>query len=104
MRPRTASPRNSRRSFEGAPPSCSPHQLRWAKACCNNVRSAKVWPSRSARTAAPSAPASTRLELGVDVVNSVPDRAQVLEVLVVDAEPHRSFAQLLFQGFDQLNQ
>ena len=35
----------------------------------------------------PLAPASTRLELGVDVVNSVPDRAQVLEILVVDAEP-----------------
>ena len=31
--PSTASPRNSRRSLEGAPPSCSPHQLRWARAC-----------------------------------------------------------------------
>src|SRR6202034_328216 len=104
MRPRTASPRNSRRSLEGAPPSCSPHQLRCARACCRRLKSAKEWPSRSASAAAPSAPGSTRLELGVDVVNCVPDRAQVLEVLVIDAEPHRSFAQLLFQGFDQLNQ
>src|ERR1700729_4095191 len=104
MRPRTASPRNSRRSLDGAPPSCSPHQLRWARACCRRLKSAKVWPSRSASAAAPSAPGSTRLELGVGVVNCIPDRAQVLEVLVVDAETHRSFAQLLFQGFDQLNQ
>src|ERR1700733_7108945 len=104
MSPRTASPRNSRRSFEGAPPSCSPHQLRWARACCRRLKSAKEWPSRSASAAAPSAPGSTRLEFGVDVVNCVPDRAQVLEVLVIDAEAHRSFAQLLFQGFDQLNQ
>src|SRR5580698_983212 len=104
MRPRTASPRNSRRSLEGAPPSCSPHQLRWARACWSRLRSPKLWPTRSASSAAPPAPASTRLELGVDVVNGIPDRAQVLEVLVVDAETHRSFAQLLFQGFDQLNQ
>src|SRR5271154_3426577 len=104
MRPRTASPRNSRRSLEGAPPSCSPHQLRGARACCRRLKSAKEWPSRSASAAAPSAPGSTRLELGVDVVNCVPDRAQVLEVLVIDAEPHRAFAQLLFQGLDQLNQ
>ena len=44
------------------------------------------------------------LELGVDVVNCVPDRAQVLEVLVVDAETDRALPQLLFQGFDQLDQ
>src|SRR5271169_2492053 len=103
MRPSTASPRNSRRSLDGAPPSCSPHQLRCARACCRRLRSPKVWPSRSARLAAPSAPASTPLELGVDVVNSVPDRAQVLEVLVVDAESNRALPQLLFERLDQLD-
>src|SRR5580693_3024449 len=104
MSPRTASPRNSRRSFEGAPPSCSPHQLRCASACCKRLMSPKLWPNRSASVAAPSAPASPRLELGVDVVNGVTDGSQVFEVFIVNAEPDGPLPQLFFQALDQLDQ
>src|ERR1039458_4809914 len=104
MSPRTASPRNSRRSLEGAPPSRSPHQLRWASACCKRPMSPKVWPNRSASLAAPSAPASPRLELGVDVVNGVSDGSEVFKVFVIDAEPHGPLSQLFFQSLDKLDQ
>src|SRR5580658_9195044 len=102
MSPKTASPRNSSRSLEGAPPSCSPHQLRCASACCNRLRSLKVWPNRSARAAAPSAPASPRLELGVDVVNGIADGSQVFKVFIVNAEPDGPLPQFFFQGLHQL--
>ena len=39
-----------------------------------------------------------------DVVDGVPHRLQVLEVLVVDAEADRALAQLLLEGLDQLDQ
>src|SRR6185437_7298378 len=82
----------------------SPHQLRCARACCRRLRSPKVWPRRAARTTAPSAPVSSLLELGVDVVNGVTDRAQVLEILVVDAEADGALPQLLLERLDQLDQ
>src|SRR5208282_1921384 len=90
------------RSLEGAPPSCSPHQLRWASAFCKRPMSPKPWPSRRASASAPSAPASPRLEFGVDVVNGVSDGAQIFKVFIVDAEPHGPLPQLLFQPLDQL--
>src|ERR1700722_12353345 len=104
MRPSTASPRNSRRSLDGAPPSCSPHQLRWASACWRRLMSLNSWPNRSASAAAPSAPASPRLELGVDVVNGVSDGSEIFKVFIIDAEPHGPLPQFLFQPLDQLDQ
>src|ERR1700677_5199751 len=104
MRPSTASPRNSSRSLEGAPPSCSPHQLRWASACCRRLMSPNSWPNRSASAAAPSAPGSPRLELGVDVVNGVSDGAEIFKVFIIDAEPHGPLPQLFFEPLDQLDQ
>src|ERR1700679_2404399 len=61
-----------------------------------------LWPSRSASAAAPSAPASPRLELGVDVVNGVSDSAQVFKVFIIDTEPDGPLPQLLFQALHQL--
>src|SRR5580704_5130195 len=66
--------------------------------------STKVWPSRSASPAAPSATASPRLELGVDVVNGVSDGTEILKVFIIDAEPHGPLSQLLFQSLDQLDE
>ena len=104
MSPSTASPRNSKRSLDGAPPSCSPHQLRCARACCRRLRSPKVWPSRAASTAAPSAPASPLLELGDHVVDGVPHGPEVFEVFILDPEPHGALPQLFLEGLHQLDQ
>ena len=43
-------------------------------------------------------------EAGDDVVDGVADRLEVLEVLVLDAEPDRALAELLLEGLDQLDQ
>src|SRR2546430_637599 len=120
MRPSTASPRNSRRSFDRES-SFSAHHDRWAIAVDSNDGSVNCRPSRSARASscsafdrvrAPSAAgaASGRrpwlrgLELGDDVVDGVANRLQVLEVLVVDAEPHGALAELLLQRLDELDE
>ena len=38
------------------------------------------------------------------VVDGVPHGAKLFEVLVIDAESDRALAQLLFEGFHQLDQ
>ena len=108
-RPSTASPRNSSRSLEGTP-SCSPHQLRCESAWCEERRVGERVPQpfgelRRAPVvhvhARADQPASS---LAYDVVDGVAHRAQVLEVLVIDAEAHRPLAQLLLQRLHQLDQ
>src|SRR5829696_1057119 len=117
--PSTASPRNSRRSFEGWP-GVSAHQERWATARSRSSGSPKVWPRRAARPVRASAGGrrsgrasdATRrsavavraLEAGADVVDGITDRPEVLEVLVLDAEAAGPLRQLLFDGLDQLDQ
>ena len=48
--------------------------------------------------------ASAPSELGAHVVHGVPHGAQLLEVLVVDAEPDRTLAELLLEAFHQLDE
>src|SRR3954451_4076254 len=64
-------------------------------------------PSRSARLSRTSPARITppsRLEFRDHVVDGVPDRLQVFEVLVVDAEPDRALSELLFQRLDQFDE
>src|SRR5918993_4508450 len=118
-RPSTASPRNSRRSFDGCP-GVSAHQERWATARSSSSGSRKSRPRRSAsafRASAGgrrsgrvrdatrrSAVAVRALEAGADVVDGITDRPEVFEVLVLDAEAAGSLRQLLLDGLDQLDQ
>src|SRR5664279_1403185 len=64
--------------------------------------SPKLWPNRTASASAPPAPASPRLELGVDVVNGVSDGSEIFKVFIINAEPHGPLPQLFFQALDQL--
>src|SRR5437764_10588710 len=104
-RPRTASPRNSRRSFDSVP-GFSAHQDRWARARVKSASSPKRRPNRSRRksSAACSVRSTALAEAGDHVIDGVANSLQVFEVLVVDAEADRAFAQLLLQGLHQLDQ
>src|ERR1039458_3221212 len=103
--PTTGSPRNSSRSLE----------TRWCSAAydecvtaISSVASASSRPIAWATARRPSEAAATcrsaRLQSHLDVVDGVAHRLQVLEVLVVDPEPDRALAQLLFERLDQLDQ
>src|SRR3954462_14999615 len=101
--PRTASPRNSRRSFDGSP-GISAHHDRCDIARRSIRGSTNSYPRRSlSAERSGSAPGrSGVLDAGVDVVDGVAHRLQVLEVLVLDAEPDGPFRELLLQRLDEL--
>ena len=51
-----------------------------------------------------SSPVSGRSQFGDHVIDSVADGAEVLEVLVLDAEPDRPLAELFLEALDELDQ
>src|SRR3954471_22064024 len=103
-RPSTASPRNSSRSF-GSSPGCSAHQLRWRTARPSSSGSANSWPTRSPSAVMGSTGSSgSGADAAEDVVDGIAHRLQVLEVLVVDAEPHGALTDLLLERLDQLDE
>src|SRR5438132_9077631 len=103
--PSTASPRNSSRSLDSVP-GFSAHHERWARAKVKRASSWKWRPTRCRREASASCSVSSTAlsEAGDHVVDGIAHRLQVLEVLVVDAEPHRPLAELLLQRFHELDQ
>src|SRR3954452_24941392 len=98
--PRTASPRNSRRSFDSSP-SFSEHQDRCATECRSSSASTKDQPRRPANASRARACSG---ESGADVVDGVTHGLQVLEVFVLDPEPDGALAHLLLDRLDQLDQ
>src|SRR5688572_840365 len=99
-RPSTASPRNSRRSFDGIP-ACSEHHDRCATDRSSSSGSLNVQPIRPARA---STAWSCSGKSGADVVDGVAHGLQVLEVFVLDAEPDGALAHLLLDRLDQLDE
>ena len=106
-RPSTASPRNSSRSFDW-PPACSAHHDRCARRGSSSSGSANGVAEplgrarqRLGRIGSQRRRRSTRAD---DVVDGVAHGLQVLEVLVLDAEPDGALAELLLEGLDQLDQ
>src|SRR5579885_2330970 len=102
-RPRTASPRNSRRSFDSEP-GFSAHQLRWASAADSRPRSANGLPSRSWSASSPATGSRSSLRSEEHVVDCVSHRLEVGQVLVVDVEADRALAQLLLERLHQLDE
>src|SRR5438270_8943501 len=107
--PSTESPRNSRRSFEASSVVSAHHDL-WAMACWRSSTSPGSCPSRrasasiSARHGPCGSDSSGGLELGDHVVDGVTDGLEILQVLVLDPEPHRPLPQLLLETLDQLDE
>src|SRR5688572_9057724 len=99
-RPSTASPRNSRRSFDRIP-ACSEHHERCATARRSSSGSAKSQPIRPASEASAW---SCSGKSGADVVDGVAHGLQVLEVFVLDPEADGALAHLLFDGLDELDE
>ena len=101
--PSTASPRNSSRSLDGWP-ACSAHHERCTRAGARRS-GARSRPRRSTSCGRLGyRKGDGVLEPADDVVDGVAHRLQVLEVLVVDAEPDGALAQLLLEGLDQLDE
>src|SRR4051794_1749728 len=102
--PSTASPRNSSRSFDAAPGDSATHD-RWARARSSSSRSLKRWASRPPRASSASCSLSSGGgHLGDHVVDGVPHRLEVLEVLVLDPKADRAFTDFLLDGFDELDE
>src|SRR5688500_3888295 len=103
--PRTASPRNSSRSFDGSP-ATSAHHDRCDIARRSRRGSTNSYPMRSlsADRSGSAAGSSGVLDAGVHVVDRVPHGLQVLEVLVLDAEADGALRELLLERLDELDQ
>ena len=124
--PRTASPRNSSRSFEPVP-GFSAHQDRWASDRVSRSASPTVQPRRPASSLAgdgsgagtsgsvgcprcrdggryPAEGGQAGAQLCHHVVDRVANRLQVLEVLVVDAKSDGPLGQLLLERLHQLDE
>src|SRR4029450_4158370 len=105
MRPSTASPRNSRRSLESWP-GFSAHQERCTRAGARTSGLDRWTPRRSASSSSLGTGSGMVVpsEPGEDVVHGVTHCLDVLEVFVLDAEPHAPFAQLLLERLGQLDE
>src|SRR5262245_5845635 len=105
MRPSTASPRNSRRSLESWP-GFSAHQERCTRAGARTSGLDRWTPRRSASSSSLGTGRGMVVasEPGEDVVHRVAHCLDVLEVFVLDAEPHAPFAQLLLERLGQLDE
>src|SRR5438874_8990039 len=105
-RPRTASPRNSRRSFDSKL-GFSAQKDRCARARASIVRSSKGRPSRSSKRSrelsANGSPAPSAHPLD-DVVDRVADGAEVGQILVFDPEALGPVLQLLLDGLHELDE
>src|SRR6266404_5301332 len=102
----TTSPRNSSRSlWPRAASRCSCSQLLWTRACSRSSRSRTGRPRRSARAAAgPTGPVADAglTALGgslVDVLDRVPNGADLFGILVGDLRP-----ELLLEAHDELDE
>src|SRR5689334_14060097 len=103
-RPSTASPRNSRRSFDASPGDSATHD-RWARARCSSSESANWCASRSARASVAACSLSSGGgHLGDHVVDGITHRLEVLEVFVLDAKADRAFTDFLLDGLDELDE
>src|SRR5688572_7743545 len=101
--PSTASPRNSRRSFD-TEPGASATQDRWARARCRSSWSSKRWARRPESAASAGFVSRSGLESGADVVDCVSDGLEILEILVLDPEPDGALADFFLDRLHQLDQ